>query len=68
MCLYVQSEGMAAPTCGIGISRGMEAEEENAKAAKARINELVSRSECFEKAGIGTRHLIRGLLQDYPDM
>ncbi len=40
----------------------MEAEEENAKATKAQIDELVSWAECFEKADIGTRHLIVGRL------
>ena len=36
----------------------MEAEKENAKATKAQIDELLSWAECFDKADIGTKHLI----------
>ncbi|MBR0215426.1 MAG: hypothetical protein IJL96_00765, partial [Clostridia bacterium] len=36
----------------------MEAEKENAKATKTQIDELLSWAECFEKADIGTKHLI----------
>ena len=36
----------------------MQAEKENAKETKAQIDELLSWAECFEKADIGTKHLI----------
>ena len=36
----------------------MEAEKANAKETKAQIDELLSWAECFEKADIGTKHLI----------
>ena len=36
----------------------MEAEKENAKATKTQIDELLSWAECFDKADIGTKHLI----------
>ena len=36
----------------------MEAEKENAKETKAQIDELLSWAECFDKADIGTKHLI----------
>ena len=36
----------------------MQAEQENAKATKAQVDELLSWAECFDKADIGTKHLI----------
>ncbi|MBR6030269.1 MAG: hypothetical protein IKP40_14390 [Clostridia bacterium] len=36
----------------------MEAETANAKETKARIDELLSWAECFDKADIETRHMI----------
>ena len=36
----------------------MQAEKENAKEVKAQIDELLSWAECFDKADIGTKHLI----------
>ncbi|MBO5570110.1 MAG: recombinase family protein [Clostridia bacterium] len=40
----------------------MQAEKANAKETKAQIDELLSWAECFEKADIGTKHLIVGRL------
>ena len=42
----------------------MQAEKENAKATKAQIDELLSWAECFDKADIGTKHLIVARLID----
>jgi len=36
----------------------MQAEQENSKATKAQVDELLSWAECFDKADIGTKHLI----------
>ena len=36
----------------------MQAEQENAKATKAQVDELLSWAECFDKADIGTKHLL----------
>lgn len=36
----------------------MEAEKENAKGTRAQIDELLSWAECFDKADMGTKHLI----------
>ena len=36
----------------------MQAAQENAKATKAQVDELLSWAECFDKADIGTKHLI----------
>jgi hypothetical protein len=36
----------------------LRTEKENAKEAKAQIDELLSWAECFDKADVGTRHLI----------
>ena len=36
----------------------MQAEQENAKATKAQVDELLSWAECLDKADIGTKHLI----------
>lgn len=36
----------------------MQKERENAKATKAQVDELLSWAECFDKADIGTKHLI----------
>ena len=36
----------------------MQEEQENAKATRAQVDELLSWVECFEKADIGTKHLI----------
>ena len=36
----------------------MEAEKENAKETRAQIDELLSWAECFDKADMGTKHLI----------
>lgn len=36
----------------------MDAEKENAKEAKSQIDELLSWAECYDKADIGTKHLI----------
>ena len=47
---------------------GMEAEKENAKATKAQIDELLSWAECFEKADIGTKHLIVARLVERIDV
>ena len=35
----------------------MQEEQENAKATRAQVDELLSWVECFEKADIGTKHL-----------
>ena len=42
--------------------------KENAKEAKAQIDELLSWAECFEKADIGTKHLIVGRLIERVDI
>ena len=36
----------------------MQEERENAKATKAQVDELLSWAGCFDKANIGTKHLI----------
>lgn len=36
----------------------LQTEKENAKEAKAQIDELLSWAECFDKTDVGTRHLI----------
>ena len=36
----------------------IQAEQENAKATKAQVDELLSWAQCFDKADIGTKHLI----------
>ena len=46
----------------------MEAEKENAKATKAQIDELLSWAECFDKADIGTKHLIVARLIERVDV
>ena len=46
----------------------MEAEKENAKATKTQIDELLSWAECFEKADIGTKHLIVSRLIERVDV
>lgn len=46
----------------------MEAEKENAKETKAQIDELLSWAECFEKADIGTKHLIVARLVERVDV
>ena len=46
----------------------MEAEKENAKATKAQIDELLSWAECFDKADIGTKHLIVSRLIERVDV
>ena len=46
----------------------MQAEKENAKEIKTQIDELLSRAECFEKADIGTRHLIVARLVERVDV
>ena len=52
----------AARTAMTEAQTRMEAEEQNAKAAKAQIGELISWAACYEKADIGTKHLIVGRL------
>ncbi|MBQ9263140.1 MAG: recombinase zinc beta ribbon domain-containing protein [Clostridia bacterium] len=42
----------------------MQEEQENAKATRAQVDELLSWVECFEKADIGTKHLIVARLID----
>ena len=46
----------------------MQAEKENAKETKAQIDELLSWAECFEKADIGTKHLIVARLVERVDV
>ena len=36
----------------------MQAEQENAKVPKAQVDGLLSWAQCFDKADIGTKHLI----------
>ena len=42
--------------------------KENAKETKAQIDELLSWAECFEKADIGTKHLIVARLVERVDV
>ena len=46
----------------------MQEERENAKAAKAQVDELLSWAECFDKADIGTKHLIVSRLIERVDV
>ena len=46
----------------------MQEERENAKAAKAQVGELLSWAECFDKADIGTKHLIVSRLIERVDV
>ena len=46
----------------------MQAEQENAKATKAQVDELLSWAECFDKADIGTKHLIVSRLIERVDV
>ena len=46
----------------------MQAEQENAKATKAQVDELLSWAQCFEKADIGTKHLIVSRLIEWVDV
>lgn len=46
----------------------MKAEKENAKATKAQVDELLSWAECFDKADIGTKHLIVSRLIERVDL
>ena len=46
----------------------MQAKKENAKETKAQIDELLSWAECFEKADIGTKHLIVARLVERVDV
>ena len=46
----------------------MQAEQENAKATKAQVDELLSWAQCFDKADIGTKHLIVSQLIDQIDV
>ena len=41
----------------------MQEEQENAKATRAQVDELLSWVECFEKADIGTKHLHQHRIQ-----
>jgi len=43
-------------------------EQENARAAKAHVDELLSLAQCFDKAGILTRHLIISRLIERADV
>lgn len=42
----------------------LEAETQNAKETKARVEELLSWAECFDKANTGTKHMIMARLID----
>ena len=46
----------------------MQEEQENAKATRAQVDELLSWVECFEKADIGTKHLIISRLIERVDI
>ena len=46
----------------------MQEEQENAKATRAQVDELLSWVECFEKADIGTKHLIVSRLIERVDV
>ena len=46
----------------------MQEERENAKATKAQVDELLSWAECFDKADIGTKHLIVSRLIERVDV
>ena len=46
----------------------MQEEQENAKATRAQVDELLSWVECFEKADIGTKHLIVSRLIERVDI
>jgi hypothetical protein len=46
----------------------MQAEQENAKATKAQVDELLSWAQCFDKADIGTKHLIVSRLIERVDV
>ncbi len=46
----------------------MQEERENAKATKTQVDELLSWAECFDKADIGTRHLIVSRLIERVDV
>ncbi len=58
----------AAHTAMVEAQTRMEAEKENAREIKARIDELLSWAECYEKANIGTKHLIVGRLIERVDV
>ena len=46
----------------------MQEERENAKATKAQVDELLSWAECFDKADIGTKHMIVSRLIERVDV
>ena len=46
----------------------MQEERENAKAIKAQVDELLSWAQCFDKADIGTKHLIVSRLIERVDV
>ena len=46
----------------------MQEEQENAKATRAQVDELLSWVECFEKTDIGTKHLIVSRLIERVDV
>ena len=46
----------------------MQEEQENVKATRAQVDELLSWVECFEKADIGTKHLIISRLIERVDI
>ncbi len=46
----------------------MQEERENAKATKAQVDELLSWAQCFDKADIGTGHLIVSRLIERVDV
>ena len=47
---------------------GTREARENARAAKAQADAFLSRAACFEKADIGTRHLIARWLTERTDV
>ena len=68
MLLKHRAKLEAAQTAMEEAQTRMQAEQENAKATKAQVDELLSWAQCFDKADIGTKHLIVSRLIERVDV
>ena len=68
MLLKHRAKLEAAQTAMEEAQTRMQAEQENAKATKAQVDELLSWAQCFDEADIGTKHLIVSRLIERVDV
>lgn len=68
MLLKHRAKLEAAQTAMEEAQTRMQAEQENAKATKAQVDELLSWAQCIDKADIGTKHLIVSRLIERVDV